>query len=57
MTNNLRNFRAVGLFFAAAASVISGTVFAAEFHNETLDDGSEAIIITGDIVAGDEQRF
>lgn len=29
----------------------------ADFHNQTLDDGVEAILIVGDIVEGDEEKF
>ena len=31
--------------------------YSAEFYNQTLDDGTEAILIMGDIVEGDEERF
>lgn len=48
-------------FFSAvvtAAYFVSGSIVsAAEFYNETLSDGTEAIVLEGEIVAGDEEKF
>ncbi len=57
MGKTLRNFGARKYFLALIASVFSCTASAADFYNETLNDGAEAIIISGEIVAGDEERF
>lgn len=51
------NFRAAKAVISAAALFSASAVCAADFYNQTLDDGSEAIIISGDIVTGDEERF
>lgn len=36
---------------------INGSAEAAEFYNQTFSDGTEAIIVSGEIVSGDEERF
>jgi len=42
---------------ALAALAMPATASAAEFEHQTLDDGSEAILILGDIEPGDEEAF
>ncbi|KUO56360.1 MAG: hypothetical protein APF78_06470 [Sphingomonadales bacterium BRH_c3] len=57
MNTVLANLLKAKVAISAAASLSASAVCAADFYNQTLDDGSEAIIINGDIVAGDEERF
>ena len=51
----IMNDKLVGVIMCLAT--LSTPAHAAEFYNETFSDGTEAIIVSGEIVAGDEERF